>query len=85
MAVTSDSPRPRRGERGLLRCTCSKCGEHFSRDRAYLRHRTVTDGCRDPATLMTKKGEPVFKAQKHGDLVVWVLNDPRTSYHLRDR
>lgn len=46
---------------GLNQAHCAICHRHFSSVAHFDRHRPSYDGCLDPAAILKRSGEPVFK------------------------
>lgn len=57
---------------GLAQAHCTVCHRHFTTDSAAVLHHTAK-GCADPATLLTKAGEPrlVKSETQHGPIWGW--------------
>lgn len=56
---------------------CVKCHRTFSSHKALSHHQRSDVGCRDPATVVTADGRPVFAARHSADGITWTRTDHR--------
>jgi hypothetical protein len=56
--------------RAMALCHCTTCHASFATITGFDRHRR-SDSCLDPATLRTRKGEPVLRAVREPYGQVW--------------
>lgn len=62
-----------RSWRSMIESHCTACHNHFSNDRAFLRHQN-SEGCVDPETKTNRAGEKVFSKKPYTTRgVVWGL------------
>lgn len=55
----------------LVQAHCSVCHEHFSTVDNFDRHVPSYKGCKDPAKIKKRSGEPYFKAVESRFGITW--------------